>query len=355
MFSKSTQKLDLKYLITFGAGLAAALLCLVGQQGTLPSIAVAYLAPLPIMIATLNFGQMTGLAATAVATGTITLYLAIRPPDNWGVGLASPLVFGCIFALTQGLPAWWLARLARLGRSDAAARWSDEDRSAGERLLTIYYPLSRILAYAALGSFAIVILTLGILVIDAGGYEAIIDRWAAKIAPSILEVIGTRELPAGADLQDLARFYIKLIPPVMTSTLLVLLVVNLWLGGRIVQLSNLLVRPWPDIAQELRLPRVFAPAFLVVFGLCILNGLPGTIAGCAAAALGMGFVLEGLAVVHALSRRMRFRAAALAAVYLTALFIPLMFVPLLIVGLLDAGFQFRDRKKNLASSQNLIR
>jgi hypothetical protein len=348
MFSKS---IDLKHLITCGAGLAAALLCLVGRQGTWPSIAVAYLAPLPIMIATLNFGQMTGLAAAAIATGTITIYLTVRPPDNWGVGLVSPLVFGGIFALTQGLPAWWLARLARLGRSDGTARWSDEDRSAGERLLTTYYPLSRILAYAALGSFAIVIITLGILAIDEGGYEAIIDRWAAKI----VDVIGTRELPAGADLQELARFYIKLIPPVMTSILLVLLVVNLWLGGRIVQLSNLLVRPWPDIAQELRLPRIFAPAFVIIFGLCILNGLPGTIAGCAAAALGMGFVLEGLAVVHALSRRMRFRAAVLAIVYLTALFIPLMFVPLLIVGLLDAGFQFRDRKKISPSSQNLIR
>jgi hypothetical protein len=345
MVAKSTQTPNITHLAAGGAGLAAALLCLVVRQGTLPAVMIAYLAPLPIMIATLGFGQLPGLGAAVIAAGTVIIYLVARPVDGWFAGLQSAAFFGGIFTLTQCLPAaWWLARLTRLRQDEPGTIWRDS--SAGEKSLAACYPLSRILAYAVACSFAIITFSLGALAIHAGGFDALIDRWATKIVPYIGEVVGGRELPAGMDLRDLARFYSKLVPPGAASFLVLLLIANLWFGSRIVQMSSLLVRPWPDIAQDLRLPRILAPAFLALFGLCLLNGLAGTIAGCAAAALGMGFVLEGLAVIHAATRLVKFRGALLAAIYASALLLPLMFAPLLILGLLDAGFLFRDRKKD---------
>jgi Predicted membrane protein (DUF2232) len=347
MVAKSTPTHDITHLAAGGAGLAAALLCLVVRQGTLPAVMLAYLAPLPIMIATLGFGQLPGLGAAAIAAGTVVIYLVARPVDGWFAGLQSAGFFGGIFTLTQCLPAaWWLARLTRLRQDESGTIWHDSGRSAGEKSFATCYPLSRIVAYAVACAFAITTFSLAVLAIHDRGFDTLIDRWATKIVPYIGEVVGGRELPAGMDLRDLARFYSKLVPPAAASFLVLLLMANLWFGGRIVQMSSLLVRPWPDIAQDLRLPRILAPAFLVLFGLCLLNGLAGTIAGCAAAALGMGFVLEGLAVIHAATRQVRFRVALLAAIYASALLLPLMFMPLLILGLLDAGFMFRDRKKD---------
>jgi len=351
MDSRSPQAFDSRYLVAFGAGLAAALLCLVARQGTLPAYFLAYFTPLPIMIATVGFGAMPGLAAALVGTTTIIVYVAARPGDFWTARLLSAALLGGIFAVTLGLPAWWLARLARLTRTDEGS-WRDAARLPvvkGEA--RVFYPVGRILASGVVVAFAIITLTVLAIVLDEGGFDAIIDRLAAKLAPYVLDFVGTRELPAGVNLQDLSRFYVRLMPPVATYVYLLLVAANLWLAARVAQVSNLLVRPWPDIAQELRLPRPFALALLASAALSALDGLTGTIAACAAAALGIGFALQGLAVIHALTRNLKFRAALLAAIYAAAALLPLMLFPLATVGLLDAGFSFRARKA-LAAPQN---
>ncbi|MGO9007575.1 MAG: DUF2232 domain-containing protein [Beijerinckiaceae bacterium] len=351
MVSSSSQTFDFKYPVAVGAGLTAALLCLVVRQGTLPALFMASLAPLPIMIATLGFGWAPGLSAAATGTGTIILYMAARPADSWEVRLVSAALFGAAFALVLGFPAWWLARLTRLSRTEAGFPWRDvpwreTDRRVSEKPFgRNSYPLSRILAYAVLAAASIITLSLIVISLGNGGFAVIVDRSAARIAPYVLAAASTRELPAGIDLQELSRFYIRLIPPVVTSSYLLLLAADLWLAGRIVQVSNLLVRRWPDLAREVRLPRALALGFFASLASCLLDGLAGAIASCAAAALGTGFVLEGLAVTHALTRGIKFRAALLAAIYVTAAVPPfLMLIPFALLGLLDAGFTFRERR-----------
>src|SRR5580704_5476030 len=79
-----------------GAGLASALLFVVTVQGT----ALAYLAPLPIMIATLGWGVDAGLVALCVSCAIVA----------GGIEPASGIIFGLIIAL----PALGLSAFAGL-------------------------------------------------------------------------------------------------------------------------------------------------------------------------------------------------------------------------------------------------
>ena len=84
-----------KFGIALGAGMAAALLFSVTAKGTAISIALAYLAPLPIMIAAIGWGIDAGAFSSLVAAGVVAL--VIDP------------VSGLIFWLTVALPGAALA------------------------------------------------------------------------------------------------------------------------------------------------------------------------------------------------------------------------------------------------------
>ena len=84
----------------------------------------------------------------------------------------------------------------------------------------------------------------------------------------------------------------------------------------------------------------------MVLGLSFAGDLIGMLALIASGALAMGFVLQGLAVVHAMTRGKSGRLPLLIIVYLcTALLFPWPLVAAGFLGLLDAGFAFRDRQK----------
>ena len=89
-------------LIGISAGAAAALLFASVASGSLLSVPLFYLAPLPILIAALGWSHWAALIAAVVASG----------------GLA--MIFGGVFFLAflagVGLPAWWLGYLALLDR-----------------------------------------------------------------------------------------------------------------------------------------------------------------------------------------------------------------------------------------------
>src|SRR6476659_3158352 len=89
-------------LIGIGAGAAAALLFASVASGSYLSIALFYVAPLPIMIAALGWSHLAALIAALSAA------------------IALAAVFGSVFFLAflagAGLPAWWLGYLAMLAR-----------------------------------------------------------------------------------------------------------------------------------------------------------------------------------------------------------------------------------------------
>ena len=94
-------------LIGLGAGAASALLFASVASGTALSIALFYVASLPILLATIGWSASTGLTAAALATAAL--------------GLAIDWRFSIAFALGVGAPAWWLGYLTMLARSTGAA------------------------------------------------------------------------------------------------------------------------------------------------------------------------------------------------------------------------------------------
>ncbi len=150
----------------------------------------------------------------------------------------------------------------------------------------------------------------------------------------------------------LPRLVIEIMPAVASGIIAFVLAANLWLAGRVAELSNRLPHPWPDIPHDLRVPRFAVGLFVIFCGLSFLHGFAGIIAGAAAAALGAIFVLQGLAVLHDLSRGMRFRTTLLFGLYLAvALLLPWPLIVFALIGLADAVFGLRDRKTLAATNK----
>ena len=102
-----------RFVVAIGAGCAAALLFAVSAQSSVLAMALAYLAPLPIMIATLGWGLDAGAIAGVISIAVLAL-------------LAEPLS-ALLFAASVAGPAWALAAfaitpIARYSRGREAGR-----------------------------------------------------------------------------------------------------------------------------------------------------------------------------------------------------------------------------------------
>lgn len=295
--------------IAVGAGVASALLFIVSATASLAAVAFAYLTPLPIMIAALGFGQMSG--GVAALVGGTTIALALGPMS------------GLTFVLILGLPAWWLAYVFLLARPmPQGVEW---------------YPLSKVVLWVA-ALAAGPVLVIGAVVIGRyGGFQPAVSAIAARLHA----VFGSAQLPGNLAYADLVRAA----PVAMAASTFFMLAFNLWLGGRIVLISQRLTRPWPGVADGIRLPRPVAIFFFALLaGVFVLPDPLRIAAAVVASALAMAFVSEGLAAAHVLTRGLKARRAVLAAIYaVVVLLIPWPLFALIVLGCLDALFALRGR------------
>ncbi len=369
MTNKNLQGFDIRFPVAFGSGLAAALLFVSArQQGALVALLLASLSPLPIMIATLGFGHGTGLGAAVV--GAMTIVALIMAATATAISVKTLLAAGLggvVFALSLTLPSWWLARLGGSGRAQVVipflrgglarllqfARRNPIPEAQAAAPPKLLYPFGDILmSAAAIASGGVIVITLA-LIFQQPSYETGLAKVAAAVEPLLAEILGPRELPKNIDLALLSRLVVETMPATASVLAVLVLMANLWLAGRIVQLSHRLANPWPDIAHELRVPRSAAIIFFVCLGIAFLNGPAGMVASIGAAALGIVFVLQGLAVVHDLSRGMKLRISLLCGIYLAlGLLMPWPLVVFAVIGLIEAGFSLRDRK-TAAASKNI--
>jgi len=350
MMKKRLQRLGPAAAIGIGAGIAAAVLCSLASRGTIPAAVLANLAPLPIMIAMLGYGAIAG--AVAVVSATLTVSVLYYVQQKLG-NLDTAALAGLTFAFFLGLPAFWLSLLSVLSRVKGSPNWVVTTR-VGSFFAREYCPLERVLSYAT-SVCATIGVAIAIYVSSLyGGFDLALERLSADIIPFVEQLIGPKmQLPAGVDAHGLARATVLAAAPMVAGCSLIMLMLNLWLAGRVAQLSGQLPRPWPDIAWELRLPRIY----LLVFGAAsaigpYIGGLPGLIVIIVAVTLGIAYALLGLAVAHYLPRGSSFRIPLLIAIYL-GLAVPVTWLVfllgLVVVGILDAAFSLRDRKKKAAS------
>jgi hypothetical protein len=120
---------------------------------------------------------------------------------------------------------------------------------------------------------------------------------------------------------------------------------NLYLAARSVQLSQRLRRPWRDIPSGFQLPRWLASPAFIALPLALIGPSPADQFGLlVAVTLGGLYALQGLATLHALSRRAAARPFMLAALYFALLIATEWVTPALaVVGLIESFAHLRAR------------
>jgi hypothetical protein len=278
------------FLIGIAAGAAAALLFASVASGSMFSVFLFYLAPLPILIAAIGWSHLAGLIGSVGAAAALAAVF-----DG---------IFFVAFLVGVGFPAWWLGYLALLGRPGAAP-------GAVE-----WYPPGRLVLWTAVLGAAVV--TVGILNFgtDAEAFRGGLKRAFERIIRMQMNVPANAplQIPGISDPAPLIDFLVAAIPPTAAVLTTVTNLVNLWLAARIVSVSGRLKRPWPDLAAITFPPAVSAVLTAAILA-SFLPGLVGIIAGVLAATLLMAFAILGFAILHKITGAVSGRAIILAAVY----------------------------------------
>lgn len=299
-----------------GAGLVSALLTVVIVKAT-PLAAMLYLlAPIPVLIVSLGWNHRSGLVGTLVGGLAIAAFL-------------SPLS-GLSFAIVTGLPAWWLAYLALLGRPtpDGGMEW---------------YPIGRLLAWVAVTS-ALTILAAGI-ISTGGDYEAFLAN-AREVSEAFVSIqfpqAGQGD-PGEESREQLIAVFAQATPFLSALSFTTILAVFLWTAARVVETSKRLPRPWPPV-PELAMPRTAGLGLAAALVLASLSGFVGVFGSALAGALFVAFALQGLASIHDRTRGKPARPLILATLYLLLIVAHvILLVPLFLVGLADTFFDLRRR------------
>lgn len=303
-------------LIGIGAGVAAALLFASVASGALLSIALFYLAPLPILIAALGWSHWAALVAAVTAAAGLAIFF-------------TPLFF-ITFLIGIGLPAWWLGYLSLLGRpGEGGMEW---------------YPVGRIVVWAAILGAGVVIAAIPSFGLDEESFRSALRSAFERMlqSPSRGPVNQPLAIP-GVDTTKLINFMVTVIPLAGAILSTITSVFNLWLAARIVSVSGRLKRPWPSL-PDMQFPP-FAPALLgAAIAGTFLSGLGGTIASVLAASMTMAYGILGFAVLHAITRAMNARSLVLGASYSAVLFFGWPILLAAMLGLADTIFGFRGRK-----------
>ncbi|MGA7486677.1 MAG: DUF2232 domain-containing protein [Xanthobacteraceae bacterium] len=287
-------------LVGLGAGAAAALLFASVASGSIAAVFLFYLAPLPIAIAALGWGQLSGLIAAAAATTVVALLSGI-------FFLAVPVIaFG----------AWWLGYLTLLARPAA---------NGGGGALE-WYPVGRLVLWAAVIGTLVVAAAIPNFGTDQESLQAALRNAYERILrdQSLIDILVVAVPPAAAVFSTVTNLF------------------NLWLAARVVKISGRLARPWPDLTA-LMLPAASAGLLAGAIAGSFLPDLFGVLLGAFAASLLMAFAVLGFAVLHAVTRGMSGRAVVVAGVYGVTIVFGWPVLAMSILGLAELAFNIRGR------------
>lgn len=307
-------------LIGIAAGAASALLFASVASGSLLSIPLFYLAPLPILIAAVGWSHLAALIAAVFAAASLAVVLG---------GF-----FFVTFLVGVGLPAWWLGYLALLARPGA-----DPKAEALE-----WYPIGRIVIWAAVLGGLIVALAMFNIGSDAETLQANLRSAFERIlrVQSGTPGDGRPELPGLPDPKPLIEFLALVILPTAAVLSTMTNVIGLWLAGRIVKVSGRLRRPWPDLAA-MTFPPTALTLLAVALAASFVPGIVGMVGTILTASLLMAYALLGLAVMHKLSHTFKARGLMLGGLYALIAVFGWPILAMALVGLADSVLDLRGR------------
>lgn len=295
-------------LVGLLAGLATALLALSAGAPSSMSFFLLSAATLPVLIASLGWGNIAGITALAAASAVIALVI-------------SPLVALMFLATSLG-PAAWIGHLANLARP--------AEEIGGPEGALAWYPLSGIMMHLC-GLVTLGLVVLGFIV----GYgEAVVS----DIVDAFVEVMQQQSPSYRPDADAIAAmkvFFAHALPAVQGALWVVILFTSLYIAGGIVRASGRSKRPKDDIPSTLRMPRAALAAFAIGLLMAFVGGVPALIGSAICGAFGAGFILAGFAMLHQRTRGLSWRIAALFFGYLAAILFTIPLVFFFLAGLLE--------------------
>ncbi|WP_354222545.1 hypothetical protein [Bradyrhizobium sp. F1.4.3] len=312
-------------MMTFGlialiAGAASALMFASIISGALISLVLFYLAPLPLMVASIGWGPFcASLGGIAAAIG---------------LGALFGLPYCLAFAVTVALPAWWLGHLVLLGRQVDSPIPPPATEAPAEPEIE-WYPVGRILlwiaGFATLTTIA-ALLTLGT---DAEAITGTLRR-------GLMRILRAADPQVSGEADQFIDALVTVAPAAATIVSMMTLTLNLWLSAKVTATSGRLRRPWPDLMTA-ELPPMTLAALCIALAFCFTGGLLAILAQITTAALMMSYALTGFAVLHTLTLALKSRAFWLGSTYAVVVVFGWPVIAMVILGLADAVFGFRER------------
>ncbi len=320
-----------RFIIAIGAGCAAALLFVVSAQTSILAMGLAYLAPLPIMIATLGWELDAGAIAVAISVAVLAV-------------LAEPLS-ALVFAASVAAPAWALAAFA----VTPLARYFGRQKPDAP----VYPSVGAIVSLAALFGMLASAGVLTAVIVFYGGYREGARHVAQAVAALAAEAFDGA--PGNLTARDFADALVRFGPSAIAASTLLMLCVNLYGAARSTQLSRNLRRPWSDVPASLALPWPVGVVFLLCLGGAYALPAPtGQYFSIVAGGLGAALALQGLAVAHALSRGLKMRPLMLVALYACCVLRAKYTLPVLAaLGIVDGFLKLRSRAALIAPPPRL--
>lgn len=303
-------------------GIASGVLFFAQANGGMLGLPLFLLSSLPLMLASLGWGNLIGLISGL--SGIVVVFAALQ------MGIGADDLLPVIYAVLIAIPALFYAALLGLSR----APFTEGPRAR------IWFPLGLVLMAMVAGSALAISITGGLLGYNAQSLMAVL----AEALKSFLKETGDATVPSDEMIATAARFYVKAMPPMIGLIWLSVMVVNLWLAALITRISGRLMRPWDDIAFATRLPRLM----LALLPLAIVLGLEdsnfGLVCAVLAGALAMAAALNGLAVTHFRLRKRPSGRLLLGILYLSTVLISLPLIILMLIGLADIIWDLRKTK-----------
>ena len=332
-------------IIGIGAGVAAALLVasplasLFSGASVGLAVLLGSIAPLPILIAAIGWSHWAGLIATGVGAAVLALALS-------GV-LFLPFLIGV------GLPAWWLSYLALLARPAAARPLPAQGQLTTPALPEAaapaddhmeWYPVGRLVVWAALLATAVVTATLLNIGLDAETIRSGLRQSFEKVMRLQMQIPADAPLdvPGLSDPNRLLDVFAILFPTATAVFTTIVTLINLWLAARIVKISGRLRRPWPDLAA-ISFPPAVAALLAAAIAAGFLPNLIGLIAGVLSATLLTAYAALGFAVLHKITGGMLGRGFVLAGAYAAVGVLGWPVLVMTLLGLADTLLDVRGR------------
>ncbi|MBA8819740.1 DUF2232 domain-containing protein [Ochrobactrum sp. GPK 3] len=292
------------------AGLASALMSsgVIVQSGM--AMVLYFLTPLPIFVAALGWGSTAGIVAAAVATVAVGVF-------------AVPMA-ALLMALTSYVPAAVGAYLSGLARP--------AEELGGPKDVMVWYPLSDIVFRLAL-MVAVSFVVIGAIL----GFG---PDMARELANTVIDRVAEADpqFTASDEMRDtMSALLMFALPAIQPATCLAILVGNLYLALRLTAMSGRLRRPRDDWPATLRMPRPALIVFAIALAVAFFSGAAGLVATVVVGALGAGFMMAGLAIMHMRTRGKVWRPVALWFAYLAIILFAFLLFVFMVVGLFDTS------------------